>query len=414
VKHAIIYPPDDFGFEVPPLAITNSGDPKPTHANVSLLLAALPGQIRFESFAQRITCSGLRELGYFPDGEWTDQHTTQFVQLCERHGLGASPAIVDRAVTLHAHRNAYNVLADFVGDCAAQWDGVARVDQAFTTYWRAEDTAATRAAARVFLLSLARRALDPGAKVDTVPVFKGDQGVRKSTGLETLVGPAWFADSPLPIGDKDGMQALPGTWLWEFGENHALSRRDLNAVKAFLSQRVDKYRPSYGRHNVSVPRQTCFAITTNEQQTLNDSTGARRFLPVVVGAVDTSAIERDRTQLIGEAARRLLDGEEHWPSDAETAELAGVRELHRETDPWEEPIAVWLETRSEPFELTDLFECESHADRSKVAGPVPLPLSRVGKKEQGRAAAVLRGLGWVRKQSRARGPHRGKWLWCPP
>jgi predicted P-loop ATPase len=228
------------------------------------------------------------------------------------------------------------------------------------------------------------------------------------------VGDALFADSPLPIGDKDGMQALPGTWLWEFAENESISKRDAEATKAYLSQSQDKYRPSFGRHTITVPRQTCFASTTNDAQTLNDPTGARRFLPVVVGVVDVDAIERDRVQLLGEAARRVLNGENHWPTDAETEALAAVRDEHRAPDPWEEPIAAWLANpkgnASKPIELMALFGTVTTGDRSQVAGPLPMAAASVGKREQNRAAAVLRRLGWERRRER-QGTRRDTYLW---
>jgi len=405
---------DPLDIELPAaLAISKSGKAEPTHANAGLVLAGLPGSIRLERFSQRVVCEGLGAW-HMPDGEWGDTRTTALVSLCEQNGLPVSPTVVDRAVLFHAEKHAYNVLTDFAEQCAAQWDGVARVDRAFTTYWRAADTSATRAVARVFFLSLLRRALDPGAKVDTCAVFVGAQGVGKSRALRALVGPAWFADSPLPIGDKDGMQALPGTWLWEFAENESISKRDAEATKAYLSQSLDKYRPSFGRHTVTVPRQTCFASTTNDAQTLNDPTGARRFLPVTVGAVDVDGIERDRLQLLGEAASRVLAGEQHWPTPAETAALADVREDHRAADPWEEPMRAWLETHgNKPIELMALFETDTTADKSKVAGPLPMPAAKVGKREQGRASAVLRALGWERRRSKVRAS-RGRYLWHPP
>lgn len=409
------------GLDVAPLALAKAGSGKPeaTCDNVALVLNApqIRDAIRFEEFSQRTLVTGLMGLGYFPDGEWGEAHTTQLVQLCERNGLNVSFATVDRAVALQAQKNSYNVLSDFAWGCADQWDGVARVDRAFTTYWRAEDTAATRAASRVFFLSLLRRAFEPGSKVDTCTVFVGKQGARKSTALEAVVGKAWFADSPLPIGEKDGMQALPGIWLWEFQENESLSRRDAEAIKAFLSQKTDRYRPSYGRHMVTVPRQTCFASTSNSMQTLKDPTGARRMLPVVVGAVDVEGIERDQIQLLGEAARRVCNDERHWPTDAESTALDIIRDAHRAPDPWEAPIAAWLGDSPNlrtGFTLDEVFETETHSNKSKVAGPVPIPVERRTKADQNRAASILRDLHKYERRREWSEPHRGDWLWHAP
>ncbi|HEY5372944.1 MAG TPA: virulence-associated E family protein, partial [Polyangiaceae bacterium] len=301
--------------EVVPLVLGRNKEPKPTSTNVAIVLAALGDAIRYEAHSRRIVCGGIGST--FPAGVWIDNHTTALVQLCEARGIDASPSTVDRAVALHAHRHRYNALTDFLMQCALEWDDVARLDAALCTYWHAEDTEATRITSRVFLLSLAARGLEPGCKVDTCVAFVGDQGERKSSALAALVGKQWFSDSPLPIGDKDGMQNLPGKWLWEFGENASLSRREVEQVKQFLSTQQDHYRASYGRHAETVLRQICFAASTNKIEYLTDPTGNRRHLPVSVSDIDLAGIERDRLQLIGEAAARVLSEERYWLSKDE-------------------------------------------------------------------------------------------------
>ena len=374
---------------IPPLAVGKDlKTPLPTFSNCELVLAEFGERLRFEEFAGVIVCNGLDVLGpHFPDGEWTDEHTSRLVGVLDREGLHVSFAMLDRAVSAHARARSYNVLTDLLTDWALQWDGVERVDQFLATYWRAADTDATRACSRVFLLSLAARGLTPGAKVDTCPVFVGKQGTRKSTALELLVGEAFFSDSPLPIGDKDGMQNLAGTWLQEFSENESLSRKERNAVKGFLSSRRDKFRASYGHHTRKVPRQTCFAASTNDADTLNDPTGARRFMPVTVGVIDVASIARDREQLLGEAAYRVIHGEQHWPTPAEDAALDSVRKNHQESDVWEEHIAEWLDKQEEGFTflLADL-----------LVQALGLDLKHADKSSQGRAANALRRLGWER------------------
>jgi hypothetical protein len=373
----------------------------------------LRGTVRFEENAGRIVCSGLADsLGEtLPDGQWTDVHTTRLRAICERAGLSLAKDAVDSAIEAYAAEHAYNVLADFLVQCARQWDGNPRVDNLFATYFGADDTPATRAASRVFMLSLARRGLEPGAKVDTCPVLVGSQGIKKSSGLAALVGAAWFSDSPLPIGDKDAMQNLRGTWLWEFSENESLSRRERNAVKAFLSSSTDKFRASYGRHSIAVPRQTCFAASTNDPETLTDPTGNRRFLPVRVSAVDVAGIERDRVQLLGEAAYRAgATNEQWWTTADEERALDTVRGEHEETDPWETPIARWLENQSLSFALDDVFD-DKCSSLGEVFGPVPIRPAYRDKRAQARASAILRRLKCERFRDKKRGSQRDQWLW---
>src|SRR5690606_35513338 len=107
--------------------------------------------------------------------------------------------------------------------------------------------------------------------------------------------------------------------LWEFQE-HAIGRREIEEQRAFISARSDRYRASYGRHAVDVPRTCVFVSTSNTSEVLHDPEGARRFMPVRVHGVDVAGerrvdvdgIKRDRLQVLGEAASRVLAGERHW------------------------------------------------------------------------------------------------------
>ncbi|HOU93547.1 MAG TPA: VapE family protein, partial [Polyangiaceae bacterium] len=399
--------PADDALEIPEFTPGRGNAPAPTHANVLALLEVVGDRVRLESFTGRIVVAGMPpEAGHFPDGEWADACTTEFTALCERRGLNVGRQTVAASVVAHARRREYNALTELAQRLAAGWDGTPRVDGSMARYWGAAPGAAAAAVARVFMLSLAARALRPGVKVDTCPVLIGPQGTFKSQALRALVGDALFSDSPLPIGtgDKDAMQVLRGTWLWELAEGVGLTRQDRNAVKAFLSSQADKFRASYGQFPELVPRQTCFVASTNEVEMLNDPTGARRFLPVQVGVthpIDVAGVTADRAQLLGEAAHRVLAGEPHWPSPAEEAALGGAREAATEADPWEGPIAAWAHHNGTPDGATvsHIAEC--------ALGIAP---GRLGKPEQARIAAALRGLGWTKRQA---GRDRVR-TWFPP
>jgi len=418
-----------------PLDVDKQGRPLGTHVNAARVLEhVFDLKVYYDEHSGRVLCAGISpDLGWFPDGQWTDVHTTAFVILCNQMRLQVGMQTAFEAVTHHARINGRNLLADAVQSMALAWDGMPRVDQAMARYWGAVDDDASRAVSRVFLLSLAARALDPGCKVDTCPVMRGTTGIRKSMSFEVLVGAAWFSDSPLQIGSLDGMQVLRGKWLWELAENASAATKDRNTVKAFLSSRADTYRASYGRFTETVPRQTCFVITTNDEEVLSDPTGARRFLPLVAGVLDVDGIRADREQLIGEAAARVLRGEQWWPTAAEDGALAPARENATELgvrhDPWEEPIQAWLEKRRAPEtgglffspEALVAFEaCPPLGDPTpfvltelvdEASGAIPMPIERFGKAQQGRLACVLRALGLTRTRDRNSRKHTRGYVW---
>jgi hypothetical protein len=419
-----------------PLDVDKQGRPLGTHVNAARVLEhVFDSRVYFDEHSGRVLCADISpDLGWFPDGQWTDVHTTAFVILCNQMRFQVGMQTAFEAVTHHARINGRNLLADAVQSMALAWDGVPRVDQAMARYWGAVDDDASRAVSRVFLLSLAARALDPGCKVDTCPVMRGTTGIRKSMSFEVLVGAAWFSDSPLQIGSLDGMQVLRGKWLWELAENASAATKDRNTVKAFLSSRADTYRASYGRFTETVPRQTCFVITTNDEEVLSDPTGARRFLPIVAGVLDVEGIRTDREQLIGEAAARVLGGEQWWPTAAEDDALALARENATELgvrhDPWEEPIQAWLERRRMPEtggllfspEALAAFEaCPPLGDPTpfvltelvdEASGAVPMPVERFGKAQQMRIAHVLRTLGLTRLRAWGGRKSARGYVWC--
>lgn len=385
------------------LDVTKFGTPRPSLTNVGAVLGhVLADRVRYEECAGRIVCREIDpHLGYFPDGEWSDDHTSAAVRLCEGLRLYVEPTKVDRAIALHAKEYAFNLLRDGLLAMAETWDRVPRVDQFFAFYFGAEDNDASRATSRVFLLSLAARGLVPGEKVDTCPILIGAQGIRKSSGLAALVGDEFFADSPLPLGDKEAAQMIRGKWLWEFGEHVAISSKERNAVKAFLSQKSDRFRASYGRHTQDVDRTCTFVSSSNDDEVLNDPTGARRFLPVRVSAVDTDAITRDRIQILGEAAWRWMHGEAidgkrssqggepHWPSKAEDLALAPAREEATQAgDTWIELIEPWLEKQTGTFRVSDVLD--------QFTGAVPMTEDKIDKRAEMRVAAALRVLGCVK------------------
>lgn len=382
---------------VVPLALdcTSKGTPRPTQLNVMRVLeSAFDTRIRYETARGRIEVRGVDEsLGRFPDGEWSDEHTTALVVLCDTHRLNVPRGLVGMGVRLHSRLHEYNLLSDGLMAMALAWDGVPRVDAAFSAYWGAPDNDASRAAARVFFLSLVARGLEPGTKVDTCPIFVGKQGSLKSSALEALVGREWFADSPLPMGDAQAQgQAIQGKWLWEFQE-HTMGQRERDTYTSFLSQKTDRYRASYGEFVRDVPRTCTFVSTSNRWEVLNDPTGARRFVPVDLMRVKRIAIERivqDRAQLLGEAAHRVIAGEAHWPTAAEDLALASVRERAQEHDAWEDTISEWLakKDRTAGFALVDLFH--------HYSGAIPTAEAQLTKQAQARAAAILTRLGWSR------------------
>lgn len=309
------------------------------------------GVLAFDTFAGRVVTR--RTPPWHPldmpqdarPGPWTDADTARAVHWFARtwivgmRPIHISSKTVDAAVIVAAEANTVHPVRAYLR--GLHWDGQPRVDALASRYFGAEDTHYHAATGRCWLIGAVARVMQPGCKLDTCTIFEGPQGTLKSTALGTLGG-EWFTDSKIPIGDKDAYQMLRGVWIAELGELAALSKSDVETVKAFLSSRVDRYRPSYGRHEVEVPRQATFAGTTNASTYLHDVTGARRFPSIRTGCIDIDALSRDRDQLWAEAVA-LYDQKAPWWLTGELAEQAADEAEQRFVrHPWEAPIAEYL------------------------------------------------------------------------
>src|SRR5262249_10853738 len=137
--------------------------------------------------------------------------------------------------------------------------------------------------------------------------------------------------------------------LVEIAELDALTRATSSAIKSFLTRRRDRFRPPYGRHAVSLPRQCVFCGTINPPAGgyLRDPTGSRRFWPVACrGMIDRNGLEQARDQLWAEAVHLFKTGARWHLETPELEALATAEQTARfEVDSWEEPIREWLGDR---------------------------------------------------------------------
>jgi Virulence-associated protein E/Bifunctional DNA primase/polymerase, N-terminal len=326
-----------------------------------------------------------------PGGEPCDPHPVSDVEANEvqkwlqQAGLRKiGREAVHQAIDIVAHRAAFHPVRDYLG--ALQWDGRVRLPTFLRDYFGAEQTDYTKEIGSMFLISMVARIFEPGSKCDHMLVLEGAQGTLKSTAC-SILGGAWFSDNlPDITSGKDVQQHIRGKWLLEVPEMHAMSKGEASLLKSFISRRVERYRPSYGRLEVFEPRQCVFIGTTNKETYLRDETGGRRFWPLGTGTIDIEALARDRDQLFAEAVAYFRDGVRWWPDqDFERKHIMPQQAARYEGDAWEQPIAEHLDglmgrTTTVASIATSALGFKEHA--------------RIGTADQRRIIAVLTSLGW--------------------
>jgi predicted P-loop ATPase len=336
------------------LILNDDGSIKPVLANLILILSKGPKWrqvLAFDEFNHRVVIKGRPPWGEEPSDATLSDHHEAMVRVWFQRDAKINPSLGDvgRAVQAAAKAFRFHPVRSYFD--ALVWDGVARLDTWLTTYFHAEDSPYIRAIGPRWLMSGVARIYKPGCQVDHCLVLEGSQGKYKSEALRTLaIRDDWFTDRLSNLASKDAMLEVGGVLIIEFSEMDALSRASAATQKSFITQRYNKFRPPYGKHQINLPRQCIFAATINPPVGgyLIDPTGARRFWPVAcVGRVDRAGLKRDRDQLWAEAIVRYKAGNPWWLETPELEQLATAEQAARyKTDVLHEPVSTWLGDRT--------------------------------------------------------------------
>ncbi|WP_050578630.1 virulence-associated E family protein [Sinorhizobium meliloti] len=359
---------------------------------------AMTLQIMRRTFGTPYMTPEFTEEQCYDDRPFVEDDLTIIQKFLQDEGMRHMPrqAVMD-AVALIAHENSYHPVCGYLNN--REWDGVPRLDTWLSTYLGAEQSDYTAGIGRMFLISMMARVFKPGCKADHMMVLEGEQGTLKSTACEVLAG-EYFSDQLPDIATcgKDASQHLRGKWLVEVAELSAMGRAENAQLKSFITRRVERYRPPYGRVEQIEPRQCVFVGTTNASAYLRDETGGRRFWPVKCGRIDIAALRKDRNQLFAEAVHAFRNREKWWPDRAfEKKHIQPQQERRFEADAWEEPIRTFVAG-------------QQYVTLTQVAiGALKMEVKQFTTRPQRRVAAILESLGWERDDSKDAATNRTRW-----
>jgi putative DNA primase/helicase len=336
-------------------------------------------------YEPRIWLDTFRQSVFIDDEPLSDELIIELVRRMEASArIRWADAHVRSAVISMGTRRAVSSLTRWLD--ALVWDQRKRLRTFFADAYGAEVTEYSAACAEVMFRSGVARAYQPGCQADVTVVLIGDQGIGKSRGIAELVlDPSWYTDDlGGDLYDRKAAEGLQGKWIVEFGEFARINRATVDVVKAFLSRRVDHYRPAYGHVAKDFPRQCIFIGTTNNPLPLHDLEN-RRFMPVFCPK-PLSDITSQREQLWAEAVHGYKAGEPWWVTDQTL--LATVKERQEEArqhDEWEEI-------------LRDALRAITQITLVDAARRLGITTDRLDKSTQIRLGLAMKAIGYRRKR----------------
>lgn len=381
--------------------LAKSGEIKKTLHNTCLFFelpdCPIKGLLRYNLFTENIEFIGKAPWHSPQDYRtgWSDEDAIQirfWLSSVKMYEINVN--IVHEAALKVAMDNVYHPVLEYLDNL--QWDGIPRINNWLVEYAGAVDNKYIRTVGEKTLLAGVARIYEPGIKFDHVLVLEGTQGIGKSTLVHTLGG-KWFGDIILDPHSKDTIDALRGKWIVELSEMEC-TRREVNALKRFISCTSDTVRLAYARTSKEFPRKSIFIGTINPEMGrgyLKDSTGNRRFWPVEIEQVNFKTLKQDVDQLWAEAVHIWKQGKVNlWLDDKDVIALASTEAAKRyETDPWEEIIERYLDTLEKDWIST----------QEVLDGCLLVPHSKVDKVHKNRITTVMGRLGWVYTNKRIDG-----------
>ena len=194
------------------------------------------------------------------------------------------------------------------------------------------------------LIAAVKRIYEPGSKFDNAVILQGAQGIGKSTFWNTIAGDEWFDDNlGADVENKDELMKLHRTWFEEWGEiDRITGKKEIGAVKSFLSRRVDTFRAPYERTAIEHPRRGVIVGSVNPDQFLRDDENRRFWIIPVAQKIDIEAVKLDRDLIWAAAVAHYKMGTQIYLSAEEEELLRDSNSQFAVRDVWEDTIETWI------------------------------------------------------------------------
>ena len=307
------------------------------------------------------------------------------------------------------------------------WDETERLPELLPSLWPEAKGDLAEWAGRYLFLAPVQRTLEPGCKLDEIPILIGEEDIGKSTvpscafppdlRLEMFGDRLDFAAPP-----QKQVEALQGKVIVECAELAGLTRGSMDRVKAFMTSVNDgDLRLSFRQNPDGNPRMCAFIGTANPDPNgiiAQTSGGLRRFVPVEVGSTSVGPIEpwmdARREQLWAEALDRYHRGERaNLPRRLKTAQKAAVQEHVQRNTVIEDAVKLRMhEWPKDGLTLGEVAEMVGMLNApAKQGDEVPLrDRASMTRAEQMALSSVLKDLELVKRQTSTGGLRAWRWF----
>lgn len=366
-----------------------------TYRNVLNFLKTEPelGDFSYNEFSHKITFPKKPFWRKNESAECSleDNDILQMKQYLVTKNFQPSTATIIEGIQTIAYNKSHHPVREYLQKL--EWDHVSRIENFATEYLGSEDSLYSKYISKLLFCAAVKRIMYPGCKYDYMIILEGRQGIGKSRALQAIGG-EFFAEIPLTDRDRDTIDKMQGRWIIEVAELEVFQKKEIEALKSFLSTNVDRARLAYAKTTKDFPRQCVFIGTINPTELgyLRDITGNRRFLPISCNKIKVDEIAKNRDMFFAEALD-LVKKDQQIYIDYEMEKLAAEEQAMRlVVDPWEQYIIDWINdpinTTADQIRTSDVW---THALNGQI--------DKLTRREQLRISHILRNLGYSYRTS---------------
>lgn len=271
---------------------------------------------------------------------------------------------IDNYILEVGSRNGYHPVRDWL-DAQGAWDGKDRLQDYYNSIVLDEPNVMKETMMRKWALSLMAALYHHQFSCEGVLTFSGEQGKGKTIWIENLIPKEyhniWNKDAVvIDTRNKDSLSKALKFWIAELGELDATFKRsDIEALKGFITEKVDIIRNPYERKANSYSRRTVFYATVNDEEFLRDSQN-RRFWVLAIkefhhGTIDIAQFWLQIRTIYNTIKDKISTGKDRekyqewgwFMSPSERQLMEPLQERYKTIDPVEETLERYLESPGE-------------------------------------------------------------------